>query len=508
MTEILPPPILVMRLSELAEAVGGTVAGSDTEVSGLANDSREAKAGDLFIAIPGLTRNGEDFIPEALRQGAAAVCARKPVPATPTLLVSEPRRALALLAAAFHGYPARALRLVGITGSLGKTSTALLIEQALSAAGLRVGVIGSLGVRFRGDVVHTRMTTPEAPAIHAALAQMKGDGADTVVLEVTSHSLRLERVFGLRLALGVLTNLVPDEHLEFHPTSEDYLRTKARFLEILEPGAPLVVNADDEHIRRMLAHSLNPPVLVSRERAGDADVWLEDVTTTGSGSEFALVIRHALPALAGRTVPELRLQIRLELLGEQQVANSALACVAALLAGANPDAVRAAMESARPIHRRMQVLHPADPMIVDDTVGNAVSIHSLFDTVDRIEHKGLFIVYAVRGARGPGINASNAEALAARLHDRGAKLIVTTSDDAAGPRDRVSAAERDAVRERLDDAGVDYDLEPHLESAIRRVLETAGAADLVLLLGAQGMDAAGGFVHELLGLERRGSERV
>ncbi len=497
-----------MRLSELAEAIGGTVVGGDTEVSGLATDSREVREGDLFTAIPGLTRNGEDFIPEAVRRGAAAVCARTPVPGTPSLLVTEPRRALALLAATFHGHPARALRVVGITGSLGKTSTALLIEQALSEAGLRVGVIGSLGVRFRGDVVHTRMTTPEAPAIHAALAQMKGDGADTVVLEVTSHSLRLERVVGLRLALGVLTNLVPDEHLEFHSTPEDYLRTKARFLELLEPGAPLVANADDEHVRGMLTRSLNPPVLVSRERGRDADVWVEDVTTTSTGSEFVLVIRHVLPALTGQTVPAVRLQIHLDLLGEQQVPNAALACMTALLAGASPDAVRAAMASARPIHRRMQVLHPADPMIIDDTVGNAVSIHRLFDTIDRIEHSGLSIVYAVRGARGAAINASNADALSQRLHDREAKLIVTTSDDAAGPRDRVSAAERDAVRGRLDSTGVDYEFEPYLESAVRRAMETAGAGDLVLLLGAQGMDAAGGFVRELLGLERRGSERL
>ncbi len=497
-----------MRLSELAEATGGTLTGGDTEVSGLATDSREAGAGDLFIAIPGLTRNGEDFIPEAVGNGAAAVCSRAPVPGTPTLLVSEPRRALALLAAAFHGYPARALRVIGITGSLGKTSTALLIEQALTEAGLLVGVIGSLGVRFRGDVVHTRMTTPEAPAIHSALAQMKGDGADTVVLEVTSHSLRLERVVGLRLALGILTNLVPDEHLEFHSTPEDYLRTKARFLELLEPGAPLVASADDEHVRSMLTHSLNPPVLVSRERAEDADVWLEDVTTTGTGSEFVLAIRHVLPALAGQTVPALRLHIHLELLGEQQVANAALASLAALLAGASPDAVRAAMANARPIHRRMQVLHPADPMIVDDTVGNAVSIHSLFDTIDLIEHKGLSIVYAVRGTRGATINASNADALAARLHDRDATLIVTSSDDEAGPRDRVSAEELDAVRGRLEGAHVAYEFEPHLQSAVRRAVENAGAGDVVLLLGAQGMDAAGGFVRELLGLERRGSERA
>lgn len=496
-----------MRLSELAIAAGGRVEGGDTEVSGLAADSRQTGSGDLFVAIPGLTQNGEDFIPRAIENGAVAICASKPVPGTPTIVVDNPRRALAFLAAAFHGHPAQRIRLFGITGSLGKTSTALLLEQALSADGRSTGVIGSLGVRFAGEVIHTRMTTPEAPAIHAALAQMRRDGADSVVLEVTSHSLRLERVAGIRLGVGVLTNLVPDEHLEFHSTPEDYLRTKARFLDLLEPDALLIANADDRHVRAVVEPRAATTVLVSNDGAADADVVVRGVSSDSEGSDFVLEFRHGSRALRSveRTLHEL--PIHLALLGPHLVFNAALACTAAITAGARPDAVAAAMANARPIHRRMQVLQRSDPMIVDDTVGNAVSIHRLFDVVDRLEHRRLLVAYAIRGSRGPVINAGNADAIAERIRRHDASLVVTSSADVAGPRDRVTSEEEAAVLDRLDRAGVEYRFERQLEPAVRGVLEQADAGDLVLLLGAQGMDAAGGIVRDAIGLERRGSHR-
>jgi UDP-N-acetylmuramoyl-L-alanyl-D-glutamate--2,6-diaminopimelate ligase len=496
-----------MKLSELAAAAGAEFAGADTEVSRLVIDSREVTDGDLFVAIPGLNRNGEDFIPEALRRGAAAVCARSPVPGAATLVSADPRRALAAMSAALNGYPGRDLRLLGITGSLGKTSTAFLLEQVLSQSGLSVGVIGSLGVRFGGDVVYTRMTTPEAPAVHAALAHMRSEGADAVVMEVTSHSLRLERVSGLQLALGVLTNLVPDEHLEFHATPEDYLATKARFLELLAPNAPLVAFADDDHVRDMVRQTENPVVLVSSERAADAAVWLDEISPGAHGSDFLLIVRRELVGAEGRTIPPMRLPLRLSLLGVQQVANAALAAISALLAGTPREAITAALAEARPIHRRMQVLQDAHPMILDDTAGNAVSLHRVFDAVDRIPSRRLFIVYAIRGSRGVAVNAGNAVALATRLKIRDAELIVTAAEDHASDRDRVTPEERDAFCHSLDAAALPYRYERELEPALREVLRRAGRDDVLLLLGAQGMDAAGGIVHEVLGVERRTEER-
>ena len=261
-------PIL---LSELASAVEVPLHGRDVDVTGIAVDSRQVRPGDLFVAQPGAKADGLAFVPEAKARGAVAVCAPAAVPAFPTIVVPDPRGAVARLAATLHRHPARELRLIGITGSLGKTSTALLIQSALAASGAPVGVIGSLGVMIQGRVADTGMTTPDAPAIHRALRHMVDSGVTTAVMEVTSHGIALRRVAGLSFGLGALTNLVPDEHLDFHGTAEHYLRTKARFFQMLDDGAPLVVNHDDPGVRSLVAEAgverVRPVVSVSA--AGD-----------------------------------------------------------------------------------------------------------------------------------------------------------------------------------------------------------------------------------------------
>nr|MBA3258190.1 hypothetical protein [Gemmatimonadales bacterium] len=294
---------MLILLSELADEVSGALVGADVEVSGIAVDSRQVRPGDLFVVQRGAKADGSAFLPEARRRGAVAACATAPVSGVPTLVVSDPRDVVPVLAAALHGRPAGAMRLVGITGTLGKTSTALLIQAALSATGVPVGVIGSLGVQTGGRAMDTGMTTPDAPAIHRALRLMLDAGVATAVLEVTSHGIALRRVAGLTFALGVVTNLVPDEHLDFHRTPDHYLRTKARFLDMLQDGAPVVINHDDPRVRAMVDDAvLRRPRTVVAVTCGDdpgAAAAVSGLRTDAAGSAFALEIRRPLPRLDG-----------------------------------------------------------------------------------------------------------------------------------------------------------------------------------------------------------------
>jgi UDP-N-acetylmuramoyl-L-alanyl-D-glutamate--2,6-diaminopimelate ligase len=494
-----------VRLSDLARAASATLVGADLEVDGIAADSRQVRAGHLFVAIPGARADGARFIPEALRRGAVAVCAKQPADSVPTLVVPDPRGALAALAAAFYRHPARELTLIGLTGSLGKTSTALLIEAALTAAGGRVGVIGSLGIRFEGAVVETGMTTPEAPAIHAALRRIVDQGATATVMEVTSHSILLQRVAGLQFHLGALTNIVPYEHLEFHPTPQHYVQTKARFFDMLVPGAPLVVNVDDRTAREVTSSLAKPVVGVTLRGRPEARVSAERVRMTPTGSEFAIRVLRPLPRLGGGEVEPVTLSVRLPILGRQQVANATVAATTSMIAGAPPEAVAVALAGAEPMHRRMQIIYDDGPVVLDDTVGNPESIRAVFDAVRSIPHDRLRIAFAVRGARGVDVNELNAAALAEGVAATGASLVVTSSEDAAGPRDRVAPEERDAVIETLRRAGVDLCYEPTLEAAVRAAVTGADRGDLVLLLGAQGMDAGAGIARDVLGARTRGS---
>lgn len=492
-----------MLLSELARAVDGRVEGRDVTVRGVTHDSRRVAPGDIFVAISGTHAEGAAFVPQAVAAGAVAVCARLPVAGTPTLVVEEPRRALALLAAELHGHPARGIHLIGVTGSLGKTSTSLLARTALEAGGHEVGLIGSLGVRFGEQIVETGMTTPEAPAIHGALRRMVDDGATTIVMEVTSHSILLERVAGIEFALGVLTNLVPDEHLEFHPTSEHYIETKARFFGMLAPGAPLLANLDDP-IGGARVRALGRPVIgVSARGAPDAALEVADVRMSVRGSTFVLRIRRPLPTLDGGVAEPMALDVRLPILGLQQVENAALALGAAIVAGVPPRSAAAALAHAQPMRRRMQIVREDDPAILDDTVGNPRSVDAVFGAVRGMATAHVRVVYALRGARGETINRHNARAIGEGARAVGATLVVSSSDDVADERNRVTAAEREAALAELRALDVAFDFEPALRDAVHRALDGVRDDTLVLLLGAQGMDRGAELAREALAAQGR-----
>jgi UDP-N-acetylmuramoyl-L-alanyl-D-glutamate--2,6-diaminopimelate ligase len=499
-----PTTEATILLSELAAALALPLHGLDVEVTGIAVDSRQVRPGDLFVAQRGARADGLAFVPEARARGAAAACSTGPVPDLPTLVAPDPRGAVPRLAATLYRQPASELRLVGITGTLGKTSTALLVQSALAASGVPVGVIGSLGVRVQGRVADTGMTTPDAPAIHRALRYMVDAGVVTAVLEVTSHGIALRRVAGLTFALGALTNLVPDEHLDFHRTAGHYLRTKARFFGMLEEGAPLVVNHDDTRIRTMVGEAgeadRRPVVSVSAAGNPEATVSVSGLRSDAAGSAFALDIRSPLPRLGGGTVPPGSVPLVLPVLGAHQVANAALAAVVTLLAGGTPIGVTESVAELAPMRRRMEIVRHASPMVLDDTVGNPRALEAVFASIRPIPHSGMRIAFGIRGSRGAGINRRLAVSLVRALREAGlpARLVVTASEGAAGVRDRVRPDERDAVLAVLRQEGLEFSYEANLADALRRVLEGSAEGDLVLLLGAQGMDAAAGLARSLL----------
>jgi UDP-N-acetylmuramoyl-L-alanyl-D-glutamate--2,6-diaminopimelate ligase len=487
-----------MRLSELADHLGTGYEGKDEEITGVSSDSRRVKPGDLFVAIPGNTHDGAAFVDEAKRNGAVAVCGESLPEGTSGIRTGNVRSALAHLASAIHGNPSRELKLIGITGSLGKTSVAQLLEACLVQAGQRVGVIGSLGVRIAGDQWDTGMTTPDATVLHAAFRRMVDAGVDTVVMEVTSHALLQERVAGLTFAVGIFTNLVPDEHLEFHPTAQHYVQTKLRFVDHLADGAPLVVDADDMKLRTALEPKGYPAVGVSMEARPDAAVHVQAVKTHARGSDLVIQLRQGVCGIGGALDDPCTLRARLPLLGKPQAMNAALAATVALACGAPQDSVERALASMRPVHRRLEVVHDAGVLVIDDTVGNPRSIVALRDVTRQLSSRRTRIVYAIRGRRGKSINERNAAVLAELVRDANATLVVTASSDCADSRNRVSSAERDAVLNTLEASGVEFQFEDTLERAVATVAAECTTGDLLLLLGAQGMDAGAGIARRVL----------
>lgn len=228
---------------------------ADAVVTGITHDSRDVVAGDLYVAIPGLKNHGIEFISQAISNGAVAVASDSlgvKVAAQnglPTIELKNPRSDMALLAAAIYGHPEKALTLVGITGTNGKTTVACMVRDILKASGKKIGMIGTLGAFAESEHLPGLRTTPESTDLYATLAYLHQKGITHVVMEVSSHGLALDRVAGLHFASAIFTNLSQD-HLDFHANMEDYFAAKVKLFSMTSSA---VINIDDEYGQKLIS---------------------------------------------------------------------------------------------------------------------------------------------------------------------------------------------------------------------------------------------------------------
>jgi UDP-N-acetylmuramoyl-L-alanyl-D-glutamate--2,6-diaminopimelate ligase len=497
-----------MRLAELCNALPEAHvprAAAGQRVRAVRDDSRDVRAGDLFVAVPGAAGAagaagaGRGHARQAAARGAVAIVSETPLAVrVPVVLVPDARRALAALAAAAAGHPARRLRLVGITGTVGKTSVLTMLGEILRAADIRAGTIGSLGIEHAGGGDATAYTTPGALQLQQSMAGMVAAGTRVLAMEVTSHALLQGRVHGLTYELGIFTNLAMLEHLEYHGSLRAYVDAKRRFLDHLDPRAPLIYAAGDRAVRQIA--SAHPGPLIACGGHSSALVTVRRDRLTVHGTRLTLTVRKPLPRLHAPALAPIALTVQLPVLGRTNIGNATLAAVAGLCLGAEPGAVQEALASLEPPRRRLEVIRAAGPCIIDDTVGHPDSITGVFEVAERVPHRRLHIVFCVRGRRGPVINARDAEALAiwgrrVPIH----RLITTSAVESADDRNTVAPAERDAFLGVLERAGLPHMHRDRLDAAIGAALDGCGEGDLLLLLGAQGMDAGAQLVRQRLG---------
>jgi UDP-N-acetylmuramoyl-L-alanyl-D-glutamate--2,6-diaminopimelate ligase len=232
----------------------------DRECTGVTHDSRQVAPGVVFVALKGLKADGAAFAPQAIAAGASAVVAEQAASAAapvPWIVVRDARFALALLAAEFFGHPSRQMRVVGITGTNGKTTTSYLTSAMFEAAGISCGLMGTVTYRIGGQALDATRTTPEAPELQGFMRRMVSAGSGACVMEVSSHALALRRVDGIDFSAGVFTNLTRD-HLDFHGDMESYFAAKRRLFDMRPAGAPAIVNVDDPRGTSLLEVAKRP----------------------------------------------------------------------------------------------------------------------------------------------------------------------------------------------------------------------------------------------------------
>ena len=277
-----------MKLSELLKNIEviACTADPETEITGVSYDSRQTKPGDLFVAIKGFEADGHRFIPKAMEKGAAAVlCEDAPTDGTPYVQVKDCRYGLAITSRDFFGDPASRMKIVGYTGTSGKTSSTHLLKHVLeSQAGAKVGLIGTNGNMIGDELLHTEHTTPESYELHKLFREMLDRGCTHVVMEVSSHSLTLERVAGICFDVAIFTNLSQD-HLDLHGTMDAYAEAKKKIFSQCRVGC---INADDARADFM-AEGVSCPILRYSAADNNADLTAKDIRLTSSGVRFAAV---------------------------------------------------------------------------------------------------------------------------------------------------------------------------------------------------------------------------
>jgi UDP-N-acetylmuramoyl-L-alanyl-D-glutamate--2,6-diaminopimelate ligase len=271
-----------MRLGDLVDAPLAPEA-ADVQITDLAFDNREAGPGTLFFAVPGFTRDGHDFAADAVERGAAALVVERPLELlVPQVQVADVRAAMAPIAARFNGDPTAALAVAGVTGTNGKTTSCFLIRELLEAGGVQTALLGTVKSVIGGQEATLQRTTPEAIELQAAFARMRDAGDQACAMEASSHALELHRVDAIHWAAALFTNLTQD-HLDFHPTMEDYFLAKRRLFEACE--GVRVVNVDDPYGRR-LARDFPDAVTFAIDH--DAQLRASDLRSTLTGSAFRL----------------------------------------------------------------------------------------------------------------------------------------------------------------------------------------------------------------------------
>lgn len=469
MTPPLPRPQHPPRTSttELAAFLGVDAPASTVEVTGVTLSSQRVLPGDLYAALPGARAHGIEFAAAAVEAGAVAVltdpagAGRAPA-GIPVLVVPEPRRVLGRLSARVYGNPAERLRMIGVTGTQGKTTTTRLAEGGLAAAGVSVGVIGTLGTRIAGTDVKTALTTPEAPDLHALFALMVERGVVACLMEVSSHALVLGRVDGVVFDVAVFLNLGRD-HLDFHDTVEDYYAAKASLF-TPERARRAVVNADDDHGRRLVGETSLPAVTFSAS-GRDADWRALDVAARPSGSDFRV---------SGPGRPDVPAGVPLA--GSFNVANALAAIAATGEAGLDAAGVAAGIATMPGVPGRLERVDAGqDFEVVVDYAHKPDAVEAAIRTLRPLTAGRVIVVLGAGGDRDPGKRPIMA-GIAGRLAD----VLVVTDDN---PRTEDPAAIRAAMLAGTTDATAEVVEIGDRRTAIAEALRRAAPGDIVLVAG-------------------------
>jgi UDP-N-acetylmuramoyl-L-alanyl-D-glutamate--2,6-diaminopimelate ligase len=437
----------------LRELMGGGA--PDVEITSLAYSSSDVRAGSLFFCVPGFRADGHDFAPDAVSRGAVALLCERPLGlGVPEVIVPSVREAMGSISARFYGDPTRDLRVVGITGTNGKTTTAFLTRAILEATGTQCGLIGTVKYVIGGVEEEATRTSPESLDLQRAFRAMLDGGDRACAMEVSSHALELGRTNGIEWACRVFTNLTQD-HLDFHKTMEDYFLAKRRLF--IDGDAPSVVNVDDPYGAR-LAEQVQA---ITYGIGGDADYRAEDVTFDAGGARFTLV------------APDARADARILLPGLFNVSNALAAVASCVQLGIALDDAVAALAGAERVPGRLEPVDEGqDFAVLVDYAHTPDSLENVLRAARELTTGRLHVVFGAGGDRD-----REKRPLMGRAAVDNADRVIVTSDN---PRSEEPGS---IIEQILEGTGGAVEHEVDRRKAIAMAIDSARPGDVIVIAG-------------------------
>lgn len=464
-----------MRLKELIYDCNGAGVG-ETEVTGVSSDSKEVAAGNLFVAIKGGKKDGSLFIKEAVEKGASVVVTEREAPGIPVpqIVVKDSRSALARISDRFFSRPTKKLKMVGVTGTNGKTTVAYLVESIFAEAGLSSGVIGTVNYRYGKKLLPAPWTTPDSPALQRLLKEMVDCGVTHCVMEVSSHAIDQKRVEGCRFDVKVFTNLSP-EHLDYHRTMDEYYRVKAEFFTSpsFDSGRGVAIINVDDRWGEMLQKEVRPSLRYSIAKTSDVYPAQHSMTKDGIAASV-----HT---------PRGMVQVSSPLVGEHNLYNILAAAGVGCVLGLDLGKVGSGISALKNVPGRLERISSL-PMAYVDYAHTPDALERTLSALSGMSKGRLITVFGCGGNRDRGKRP-----LMGGISARFSHLTIITSDN---PRDEepleiigeiekglngmkkyTAGAPSNGIEER------GYMVIPDRSEAIKKALELAGREDTVLVAG-------------------------
>lgn len=447
-----------MKLTKLISDIDTKITGNaEIEISGIAYDSRKVKPGYLFVAIKGFQTDGHKYIESAVKNGAVAVIGEEEVSCPCTYIKTEnSRKALAVVGAAFYGNPEKKLKIIGITGTNGKTTTTYLVRQILMLKGLRCDLIGTNQIIIGDEISESSRTTPESLDLFEIFSKMEQSGGQYVVMEVSSHSLELDRVYGVEFETAVITNITQD-HLDFHKTMDNYALAKAKLFKMSKSAA---INVDDEYADVMLKNAGGSVLTYSYEKP--SDVRAQNLKMSERGVIFDICDKEGIH------------EMRLGIPGKFSVYNALAAICVCKNIGISDTDIEKGLVLAKPVKGRIEVLHINTPYtVIIDYAHTPDGLVNIISAVRAFAKKRVITVFGCGGNRDASKRPKMGE-IAENLSD----IAIVTSDN---PRCEVPI---DIINDIL--KGMKKDNHIVIENrkeAIKKAMEIAQEDDIIILAG-------------------------